>query len=290
VTAVTPTIPALWRAARPAMLPLLLLLPVLGYGWAHWEARLAWRHEARLWLVLAAWTSLHAGTMWLNAMLDQDEDAVLFGHPAPLSTAARPLAIAALAVSVTLAAAADLLASGAALGCAVLAGLYSHPATAWKGHPLAGPLVNAVGYGLLSPLAGWAVVDVPATATTLAVWPLLAVGLLAPTFAAQAFQADADAARGYRTLVVTHGPAATLRAARAALLLALCWGSGLALLSVVPRLTLWAIPAWLLLFLLLRGPAVRFDARAAQALVLGMGAAGALTCGLGVAALWLGAV
>jgi drug/metabolite transporter (DMT)-like permease len=35
-------------------------------------------------------------------------------------------------------------------GCVALAELYSHPKTAWKAHPWLGPLVNVIGYGLLT--------------------------------------------------------------------------------------------------------------------------------------------
>lgn len=270
---------ALWSLSRPRMLPFVLLLPLLGAGWAHWEHRLDLVGLPRLGAVLGAWALLHAGTLWWNAALDRDGADVLFGRAAPVPAAAAPMGVGALVLAVGLAALAGPLAGAAAVGAALLSLLYSHPATAWKGHPLAGPLVNAAGYGLLSPLAGWATVQVPASPLTLAVWPLLAVGLLAPTFAAQAFQGPEDAARGYRTLVVTHGPATCLRAARASLLLALAWGCGLAALGAVPRLCLLGAPAWLLTVRWLSGRA-RDAAQGpslAQGLVLRMVAATALT-------------
>lgn len=270
---------ALWSLSRPRMLPFVLLLPLLGAGWAHWEHRLDLVGLPRLGAVLGAWALLHAGTLWGNAALDRDGADVLFGRAVPVPAAAGPLGVGALLLAVGLAALAGPLAGAAAAGAALLSLLYSHPATAWKGHPLAGPLVNAAGYGLLSPLAGWATVQVPASPVTLAAWPLLAVGLLAPTFAAQAFQGREDAARGYRTLVVTHGPGACLRAARASLLLALAWGCGLAALGAVPRLCLLGAPAWLLTVRWLgrrardadQGPSL------AQGLVLRMVAATAVT-------------
>lgn len=274
---------ALWSLARPRMLPLLLLLPGLGFGWGHWDHSLDLVGAGRFAGVLLAWSLLHAGTLWLNAALDHDEQDVLFGRAGPVPPATAAAGHLALGLSVAVAALATPLAGLAAAGCALLAVLYSHPATRWKAHPLAGPLVNAVGYGLLSPLAGWAAVEVPVTARALLAWPLLAIGLLAPTFAAQAFQGAEDAARAYRTLVVTHGPRACLVAARGALLLALAWGLLLAATGQVPRLCLLGALPWLMVDrwlarrldrALALGPAL------AQGLVLRMLGATAVTVGL----------
>lgn len=280
-----PAAPALWALARPRMLPFVLLLPFIGYCWAHWDRALRLYHPDRLALVLLAWAVLHAGTLWLNAVLDRDQDAVLFGQPVAVPAATAPAGYLALLAAVGLAGLAHPLALAATAGSAALAVLYSHPRTRWKAHPVAGPLVNAVGYGLLSPLAGWAVVGAPANPRTLAAWPLLAIGLLAPTFAAQAFQHAEDAARGYRTLVVTHGPRACLVAARLALLAALAWGMSLAGIGWVPRLCLLGALGWLSVDRWLaawqRAPAQDGPARA-QGLVLRMLGALALTVALAV--------
>jgi len=266
--------PALWSLSRPRMLPFVLLLPLLGYGWAHWDHALDLVGPGRMGLVLMAWALLHAGTLWLNAVLDRDEEPVLFGSPVAVPQGTATAGYLSLAATVGVAAAAAPLAGLAAAGCAALAVLYSHPRSRWKAHPLGGPAINAVGYGLLSPLAGWAVVGAPLDLRSLLVWPLLAVGLLAPTFAAQAFQGEADRRRGYRTLVVLRGPEACLRAARAALLLAVAWGLGLAAIGLVPRLCLAGALPWMAVVHAMRpstgtqgGPA------RAQRLVLAMTAA-----------------
>jgi 4-hydroxybenzoate polyprenyltransferase len=124
----------------------------------------------------------------------------------------------------------------------VLAVLYSHPATAWKGRPILGPLVNLLGYGLLSPLAGWAVVEGPWGARAVLVWLLSALGVLGCYFAVQAFQQDEDRARGYATLVATHGPRAALTAARLCIGAGLLGGLTLAALGWLPRILLLAAP------------------------------------------------
>ena len=209
------TVAALVALARPAGVWAPTLLPLLGYGWAHWDRAVpAWRPEALAPLLLA-WLLLNVGTLWLNAARDRDRGDVLFGRPVVVPPIAAPAGFAALAAAVALAAVAAPLAGVVAAIAALLAVLYSHPATAWKGHPFLGPTVNVVGYGVLSPIAGAALLPAPPTPRALLVLAATALTALGATFAAQAFQADEDRARGDRTLVATHGPGVTLAAARA---------------------------------------------------------------------------
>jgi DNA-directed RNA polymerase subunit RPC12/RpoP len=233
---------ALWALARPRLLPFVLLLPLVGFGWGHWDHALCLRGLPALGWVLAAWAVLQTGTLWLNAALDRDQGEVLLGCPVPTPLGASAYGYAALALAAVLAYGGGLLAGSACTLCAVLSILYSHPAAAWKGRPLLGPLVNVVGYGLLSPLAGWSAVGTTAMPRTLVVWLLAALGVLGCYFAAQAFQADEDRTRGYRTLVVTHGPAAALLAARGCIGSGFLGGGTLAGLGWLPRVCLIALP------------------------------------------------
>jgi 4-hydroxybenzoate polyprenyltransferase len=233
---------ALCQLARPRLLPFVLLLPVAGFGWAHWDRALQFRGGSDLLWVVAAWTALQAGTLWLNAALDRDQGEVLLGRAAKVPPGIVPWAYVALAAGVSFGFVAAALPGCAAAVCAVLAVLYSHPRTIWKGHPVLGPLVNGVGYGLLSPLAGWAVVRVAPDARTIAVWLLAGLAVLGCYFAAQTFQRDEDRARGYRTLVATHGPRATLLAGRVCIGVALLGGAALAAGGWLPRLCLVALP------------------------------------------------
>jgi 4-hydroxybenzoate polyprenyltransferase len=237
---------SLLTLARPRLLPFVLFLPLVGFGWAHWDRALPLENaeEIRLLFVLAGWTALHAGALWLNAALDRDNGEVLFGRAAPIPRGIVPCGLAALAVGVALCLAANRLAGISALLCAGLAILYSHPATVWKGHPLGGPLVNGAGYGLLSPLAGWAVAEVGPNLRSLLVWLLGGLGVLGCYFAAQAFQRREDAARGYRTLIVTHGPGGVLAATRICLGVGLLGGMALAAFGWLPRLCLAGVPLW----------------------------------------------
>jgi 4-hydroxybenzoate polyprenyltransferase len=245
---VTAELPA-WRAllvlARPKLLPYVLLLVFAGYGWAHWDRALTIRGGGSFLLLLVAWTLLHAGTLWLNAALDLDEGEVLMGSSVPVPAIAVDAGYAALLGCVAIAVLAAPWAGAAAAVCAVLAALYSHPATAWKQHPVGGPLVNLVGYGLLSPAAGFAAAGVPWDARSLVVWVTGSLGVLGAYFAAQAFQRDEDARRGYRTLVVTHGPRATLMAGRICILAGFVIAVALAAIGWLPRVCLVAVPlAW----------------------------------------------
>lgn len=237
-----PTWQALWVLSRPKLLPYVLLLVAAGWGWAHWDRALVLQDGRAFGLVLIAWTLLNAGTLWLNAALDRDEGEVLMGRAVPPPPGIVGYAYVALVGCVLLAFAADLVAGLAGLGGAALAVAYSHPRLAWKQHPLGGPFVNFVGYGLLSPLAGYAVVDVGTTLRTLVVWPLGALGVLGCYFAAQAFQGAEDAARGDRTLVATHGPRVTLQVARLCIGIGIVGGATLAAVGWLPRVCLVVLP------------------------------------------------
>jgi 4-hydroxybenzoate polyprenyltransferase len=217
----------------------------VGFGWAHWDRALDLRGGANLLRVLAAWLMLQAGTLWLNAALDRDQGEVLLGRPVPVPPGTTACGYIALLLGVGLAFLGAPLAGCAAVMCGLLSVLYSHRRTVWKGRPVLGPLVNGLGYGLLSPLAGWAVVRVAPDARTVIVWLLSALAVLGCYFAAQAFQREEDQARGYQTLVVTHGPTATLLAGRICIGVAMLGGTVLAAIGWLPRLLLVALPlAW----------------------------------------------
>ncbi len=233
---------ALGILARPNLLPFVLVLPLVGYGWAHWDRALDLTNPAGLAWVLAAWSVLHAGAMWLNAALDHDQGEILLGRSVPVPAGTAVAGYVALALAVALGFVAGFVAGVCAALCALLAILYSHPLTVGKGRPLIGPLVNWLGYGLLSPLAGWGLVSHRPDARTMLAWGFGSLVVLGCYFAAQAFQGPEDARRGYRTLVVTHGPRGALLAAR------LCIGAGflggvmLAALGWLPRVCLVAFP------------------------------------------------
>lgn len=245
------SLPTLWHLTRPRLAAYVLGIVLFGYGFAHFDADRSHAHNlSGLGWLLVSWWLLNAGTMWLNAALDREEGEAVFSRGSYESTLARwelpfPLHYAgfgALTLAVLVALATPPVAAGCAAVCAVLAVLYSHPRTAWKGRPVAGPLVNGLGYGLLSPLAGWAVADAPFTARALVTLGLWTLWMLGAYFCAQAFQREDDERRGYRTLVVTHGPASALRVARWCMNLAVVAAFALSAWGFYPRMTLLGYP------------------------------------------------
>jgi len=232
--------------ARPKGTLLLLAVPLTGYGFAHWDGRLTLTRPIAMAFVLAAWVLLSAGSLWLNAALDGDEGGALFSadarHPKELTT----YGYAALACAVVLASFAGLRPGMACAICAGMAVLYSHPAVKWKAHPVMGPLVNGAGYGLASFFAGHAVAAPALTLGSALAMGLLALFVVGMTFAAQAYQRDDDARRGYRTLVVTAGPGACLRVAAWCTRGAIVGVAAGSIAGVYPRLVLFGLPAFVL--------------------------------------------
>lgn len=266
------------RAARPALLPFVILLPVAGFGWAHWDAARPLTGAAELGWVMVAWTALHAGTLWLNASRDRDRGPVLFGS----GDAPAGLGLATLCSVPPLAYQAGLVPGGLGLACALLAVFYSHPRFGWKSNAVLGPAVNWLGYGLLSPAIGHAVVGPVATPRTWAVALLAATGVTSAYFAAQVFQADEDRRRGDRTVVALYGPSGAAAAARGCLAVAALGGLALAASGYVPRVLLVSAPAWWACDRALRRAGHEASERAVRRALYGM--LGAALCALALAA------
>lgn len=238
---------ALWRLARPKGLVLAATAPLTGWAIAHWSRALPMLGGREALLLVLAWVALNAGTLWWNAALDRDQGPVLYGEPASVPPGVEREGSLALTLAVGLAGLAGLLPALMALFSALLAVGYSHPAVAWKARPLAGPLVNVLGFGVASPLAGYAVVGVPLDARSALLMLALALSVLGAFFLAQSFQQEEDRARGYRTLVATGGPAAVLGAARISFRASHVLVLGLAAAGWIPVQCLGALPVCLYL-------------------------------------------
>jgi len=238
---------SLVRLARPKGGAALLVYPLVGYGFALWDLGLDAVGEREISLVLAAWFIASAGTMWLNASLDGDEGAALFADdgPAPRPRHLARWGYAAIVCGVALSFRANPVIFGLCVACAALSVLYSHPRTRWKAHPVLGPAVNALGYGLLSPLAGYAAASSAPSARAVVVVVCMALWTVGATFAAQAFQRADDARRGYRTLVVTHGPRACLAVCRVTTAVPVLVLAAMAIAGYLPRVLLVGCPFFL---------------------------------------------
>ena len=176
------TLLSLWYLMRPKGLFCVLLLPMIGYGWGHWDYALPAQAPELLIRLLCAWACFHCASMWMNADLDQDESEVIFGHPAPIPGSVRHFSFSASILGIAVCGSISWVLMGIGICTAVLGWMYSSKSICWKSHPVAGPLVNGVGYGVLSPLAGWWIVDVPMTARTVMTGATLVMGVMGTYF------------------------------------------------------------------------------------------------------------
>jgi 4-hydroxybenzoate polyprenyltransferase len=162
---------------------------------------------------------LNGGTLALNSAYDRDEADVAYLRQPP--TPPSHLAGFGLALMFAGFLGSFLLPPGYRMAyalCLVLSVLYSVPPVRLKAVPGADWIINMVGFGTLTPYAGWASTGVP-------VGPVGTLVLLGfcPLFAAlypltQIYQFEEDARRGDRTLARTLGARHSLRVAVAACL------------------------------------------------------------------------
>ncbi len=131
--------------------------------------------------------------------------------------------------------------------CFVMSLLYSVPPFRWKAVAGLDLGINALGFGTLTPLAGWAITGVP-----LPLWAALVLFGFCPLFASlypltQLYQYEEDRARGDRTLALVLGMRRSLQFAIVAMLLAFFFFAAGVMLGPVGRwwpLLLVAFAAW----------------------------------------------
>jgi lycopene elongase/hydratase (dihydrobisanhydrobacterioruberin-forming) len=182
-----------------------------------------------LWVVC-----LNGGTLALNSAVDRDEGDIAYLHqppppPAHLAVFGLALMSAGLAASLLLPIAYRL----AYAACLVLSVLYSVPPFRLKAVPGADWTINMLGFGTLTPYAGWASTGLPVDTAGL----LVLLGFC-PLFAAlypltQIYQFEEDARRGDRTL------ARALGARRSLIVAAVCAGLAFALFGAAAVTAGW---------------------------------------------------
>jgi 4-hydroxybenzoate polyprenyltransferase len=165
-----------------------------------------------LWVVC-----LNGGTLALNSAFDRDEgDIAYLRNPPPPPRRLAAFALLLMASGQVAALALPPAYQVAYAACFALSVMYSVPPIRLKAVAGADWLINMVGFGTLTPFAGWAATGRPLE-------PAAAIVLLAfcPLFAAlypltQLYQLEEDARRGDRTLALILGVRRSLDAAIAA--------------------------------------------------------------------------
>ncbi len=251
----------------PIMTAHFLLGTLVAVGWD-----LPWKRVLLGWFAFVV--ALNGATLALNSAFDQDEgDVGYLKHPPkpPKHLLGFSLALHGLG----LAAAAPFLFGGGSspwffhllAACTVMSLLYSTPTIRLKARAGWDLLINCLGFGLMTPLAGWALTGRPFTAPMLAVaWGFAFLfAALYPT--TQIYQIEEDRARGDRTLVIRIGVTHSLLLAQVAV-----YAAHILFLAALrsfgarsPLILLPSLAAWTFLFALWRQQGARWSIQRQEA-------------------------
>jgi 4-hydroxybenzoate polyprenyltransferase len=240
---------------RPAEWPIMVAHTALGILLATGiPAEAATISPANIALALGAWVALlNGGTLALNSAFDDDEGDI--GYLAAPPRPPRHLAAFALALMLVGQIVALRLPSAFAIAygvCFVLSILYSLPPFRWKAVAGADWAINIVGFGALTPFAGWA-----ATGRPIEPWAAVVFIAFGALFASlypltQLYQFEEDRARGDRTLALVLGMRRALQAAIATALLAFVlfgWAAAAGPANAAAFLLALPLLAWLAVLL-----------------------------------------
>ena len=224
----------------PIMSAHFLLGTLLAAGWG-----LRAKPSVFGWLVFVA--LMNGGTLAINSVFDKDEGDIGY-LKAPPKPPEHLLALSStlLGISVILGFLLPLPFALINLTCVIMSVLYSVPPPRLKARAGWDLLINCVGFGLLTPLAGWALTGLPFSRAIL----LASVGfafLFATLYPmTQIYQVAEDGRRGDRTLVIQLGVGRSLALALLAVLIAhACFLAGILAMGRIPLYLLPSLAAWL---------------------------------------------
>jgi 4-hydroxybenzoate polyprenyltransferase len=225
------------------------------------------------WLVFVA--LMNGGTLAINSAFDKDEGDIGY-LKAPPRPPRHLLAFSSglLGISTILGFLLPLSFALINLGCVVMSVLYSVPPARLKARAGWDLLINCVGFGLLTPLAGWALTGLHFSRTIL----LASIGfafLFATLYPmTQIYQVAEDSRRGDRTLVIQLGVGRSLALALVAALIAhACFLAGILVKGRAPFYLLPSLAAWLAVLIpWLGGWRTWTDRRHEQGMYWGLGA------------------
>jgi len=197
------------------------------------------------WVVFVA--LLNGGTLAINSAFDQDEgDIGYLREPPKPPRYLLHVSAAMLVLSLGLGFLLPPVFAWSNAACVVMAVLYSVPPVRLKARAGWDLVINCLGFGLLTPLAGWGLTGVAVTPGLRSVvigFAFLFGALYPPT---QIYQIEEDRARGDRTLVIVLGEAASLGFATGLAVAAHLWFAWGALQSGRnPLPLLLSLGAWL---------------------------------------------
>ena len=190
---------------------------------------------------------LNGGTLAINSAFDQDEGDIGYLRQPP-KPPRHLLQVSALMLAAALVLGFRLppLFAWSNAACVVMAVLYSVPPARLKARAGWDLLINCLGFGMLTPLAGWGLTGrpLPAGMVSVAVGFAFLFGALYPP--TQVYQIEEDRARGDRTLVIVLGESASLGFAAGLALAAHLWFAwGMLQLGRNPLPLLLSLAAWL---------------------------------------------